>query len=106
MARVVLQPAAERDLIEQFVYLGESSGEETARRFLAAAYATFDQLAAMPRMGFRRRLHPSLFPDVRMWRVIGFEKHLIFYSPQGEAEGIKVLRVIHGSRDLERLFRG
>jgi toxin ParE1/3/4 len=105
MARVILQPAAERDLIEQFVFLGESSGEDLARRFLSAVYSTFDQLAEMPRMGFRRRLHASRFSNVRMWRVSGFEKHLILYSPLGEADGIKVLRVIHGSRDVERLFR-
>jgi plasmid stabilization system protein ParE len=101
-----VQPAAERDLIEQFVYLGESSGEDNARRFLSATYSTFDRLAEMPRMGFRRRLQAARFPDVRMWRVSGFEKHLIFYSPLGGTEGIRVLRVIHGSRDLERLFRG
>jgi plasmid stabilization system protein ParE len=106
MTRVILQPAAERDLIEQFVYIGESSDEDTARRFLSAAYATFDQLAEMPGMGFRRRLHASRFSNVCMWRVSGFEKHLILYSPLGENEGIKVLRVIHGSRDVERVFRG
>jgi len=102
MARVLLQPAAERDLIEQFLFLGESSGEPTARRFLTAAYATFDQLAEMPRMGFRRTFRKPRLSNTRLWRVNGFEKHLILYRPV--KQGIRVLRVIHGARDIERLF--
>ena len=37
-----------------------------------------------------------------MWRVKGFEKYLVFYRPL--KDGIVVLRVIHGARDIEDLF--
>jgi plasmid stabilization system protein ParE len=47
-----------------------------------------------------RSRHPSL-KFLRMFRVTGFEKILVLYRPM--AEGIEIIRVIHGSRDLQRL---
>ena len=41
---------------------------------------------------------------VRVWRVSGFEKHLIFYRPN--PEGVEILDVIHGARDIEALVFG
>lgn len=102
MARVILESAADRDLIDHFFYIGENSGEPAARRFLKAAYATFDQLAAMPLMGFTRVFRNPRFSNVRMWRVNRFEKHLILYRPI--QDGISVMRVVYGARDIERLF--
>ena len=40
----------------------------------------------------------------RVWRISGFEKHLIFYRPR--PEGVEILDVIHGARDLEALDFG
>jgi toxin ParE1/3/4 len=37
-----------------------------------------------------------------MWPIGGFEKYLIFYLPL--PDGIDVIRVVHGARDIERLF--
>ena len=63
---------------------------------------TFRSLARNPRIGrlggFR---HPNL-QDARVWRVKGFEKHLIFYRPLDD--GVEVLHVVHSSRNLEELF--
>jgi toxin ParE1/3/4 len=49
-----------------------------------------------PVYGFQR---PSLRP-VRRWPVRGFENWLIFYLPK--RGGVDIVRVIHGSRDIER----
>ena len=103
MPRVVLKPAARRDLIEHFSHIGESSGEEMARRFLRNACQSFDQLAVTPRIGAGRKFRNPKYADVRMWRVHGFEKHLIFYCPR--KDGVSVMRVIYGTRNIERLFR-
>ena len=35
-------------------------------------------------------------------RIKGFEKHLIFYRPA--ADGIEVIRVIHGARDIDSVL--
>ncbi len=75
------RPAAQRDLLEHFVSLGERAGEATALRFLQAAEETFAELAAMPGMGRAEDFdHPRL-TGMRRWRVRGFENYLIFYRP-------------------------
>ena len=55
--------SAKRDLVEQYVYLGEHAGIETAERFLANADASFTDLSKNPGMGLRcpcaRRSWPS-----------------------------------------------
>jgi len=79
MGRVTVRPAAQRDLIRHFAYIGENSSLAAARRFLAAARLTFDELAQTPGMGVFRKL--GKFPNLRMWRVREFEKYLIFYQP-------------------------
>jgi len=40
--------------------------------------------------------------SARVFRVRGFEKVLIFYRPSRQR--IEILRVLHGSQDLEALF--
>jgi len=42
------------------------------------------------------------FTGVRMWRVKGFRRYLIFYRPI--EDGIEIVRVIHSSRDIAALF--
>ncbi|MGO9269823.1 MAG: type II toxin-antitoxin system RelE/ParE family toxin [Terriglobia bacterium] len=100
MARAIVRPAARRDLIRHFVYIGENSGVATARRFRAAARLTFSELAQTPRMGAPRKL--GKFPDLRMWRVREFEKYLIFYQPI--TDGVSIERVIHAAQDYNRLL--
>jgi len=100
MSRAIVRPAARRDLIRHFAYIGVNSSLDMARRFRAAARATFSELVQTPGMGAPRKLRK--FPDLRMWRVRGFEKYLIFYQPVGE--DIQIERVIHAAQDYTRLL--
>ena len=101
LRRVIRRPAANRDLIDCFVYIGGDS-EESAMRFLRAADETFLELARMPGMGVATSFTDSRDRDLRRWRVRGFENFLIFYRPM--EDGIEVIRVLHGAREMERLF--
>ena len=98
---IVVQPAAEQDLDEHADYLAESSFE-TAVRFSRAVAETFQQIASLPMMGSPRRFRNPALVGLRMWRVRGFESYLIFYRPTDD--GIEVLRVLHGARDIEALL--
>jgi toxin ParE1/3/4 len=71
-------------------------------KFLYASEEAFRDLAAMPEMGSPREFKNSSLKALRMWSVLGFRKHLIFYLPK--EDGIEVIRVLHGSRDLVALF--
>lgn len=104
-SRVDKRPQAIRDLAEAAVYLAEESGsEDLAFRFLDAAEATFKRLAVMPEAGAARRYRDPELARVRMCRVAGFGRYLTFYRPT--ERGVEVIRVIHGSRDIEHLFGG
>lgn len=57
MPTVYQREAARRDLVEQFVYLAEQAGLDTAERFLANAEASFNGLARQPLIGAPVLLH-------------------------------------------------
>ena len=99
MGRAAVRPAARRDLIQHFAYIAENSSVATARRFETAARATFAELAQSPGMGAPRKI--ANFPKLRMWRIRGFEKYLIFYEPL--AGGVEIMRVIHAAQDYNRI---
>lgn len=97
MWRVYRRPAARRDLIEHYVYLGENAGEETAERFLAQVEHTFTDLAGNREMGASLASLDPRLAGLRKWRVKGFEKFLIFYFPR--SDGVSIVRVLHASQD-------
>lgn len=95
-----VRPVADRDLDDQADYLATHASLETALRFYDAARATFQELARSPGIG---EPWPSRLPrlaGVRVARIQGFEKHLVFY--RSADDGIEIIRVLHGARDVER----
>jgi toxin ParE1/3/4 len=73
-----------------------------ALRFVDAVQKTLKDLAASPGIGSPKSFHDSRLANVRSWWIKGFPNHLIFYYPI--ENGIMVLAIIHGSRDIERLL--
>lgn len=102
-SRYVVRPRADRDLDDQAFYYATVGSLEAGHRFLVAAHDTFALLATQPNMGWRSPLrHPQL-KSLRVFRVVGFEKILILYLPL--LDGVDIVRVVHGSRNLEALLR-
>ena len=85
---------ASLSLIEQAYWISEES-PETADRFIDAAAASFSFLENNPEIGREYEARNVRLAGVRVWRVSGFEKHLIFYRPN--PEGVEILDVIHGA---------
>ena len=103
MARVLKREAAKRDLIAQWVWYAENAGIEVADRFLKAADDSLRQLAHQPESGTLLLVRKPELEGIRRVPVSGpFEAMLLFYFPL--PDGIDLVRVVHGSRDLERLF--
>ncbi len=98
---VTKRTQAERDIEECFVYIGEEN-LDAGVRFLVAAEESLEFLAKMPLIGSPRQFRSSRLRNVRVWPVKGFEDHLIFYKPTDD--GIEVLRVLHGKRDIEDIL--
>lgn len=89
------------ELVSLSAYLADIN-EDLAHAFLNACDSTFLFLASNPNIGSLRAFNdPRLF-NVRMWRVKGYEKYLIFYV--ATTAGIRVLHVLHSSTDYNRAF--
>jgi toxin ParE1/3/4 len=99
--RIVIRPLADRDLDEQAEYFARKS-LATARRWYEATEAAFETLAGMPEIGSPWETDNPACVGIRVWRIRGFTKHLIFYRPTENT--IEVIRVLHSARDIESLF--
>ena len=99
--RLVILPRARAELHDQAEYISVED-EESSRRFLAAASASFADLLATPGLGRLRRFRAARLHGLRSWRVRGFENWLMFYRVTDDA--VEIVRVLHGARDLEAAF--
>jgi toxin ParE1/3/4 len=101
MARVVKRPEALSDLEEIQVAIGRNS-LMAAERFSIEAERAFELLASMPELGGRSESDHPVLAGLRIWPIRRFRKYLILY--RALTNGIEVVRVVHGARDIEGLF--
>jgi toxin ParE1/3/4 len=90
-----------RDALQIYVYIGEEN-LDAAERFLQSLDADLRNLADMPGMGSARSFSDKKLTGIRSWPVSGFRNYLLFYRVSSDR--LEALRVIHGSRDIERAF--
>jgi toxin ParE1/3/4 len=102
MPRVIQRAAARNDLLERFVYLAENASLDTAERFLVNAEISFNDLAERPMLGIALISQRPEIAGLRKWRVREFDDVLIFYQPR--PDGVSIVRVIHASRNWQRLL--
>lgn len=100
--RYSLLQAADQDLDDQADYLVQEASLDIALRFYDAARTTFEHLARMPTLGERRVSANPRLSGMRIWRIEGFENHLVFYRPV--EDGIEIIRILHGARDIDRVL--
>jgi len=101
-ARIEKRSPAYQDLRRQALYLTVEAGSQVALRFLDASERAFTTFAKMPGMGRLRRFPHAEVGELRSWAIPGFERYLIFY--RALPDGIEVIRVLHGMRDLDRII--
>jgi plasmid stabilization system protein ParE len=73
-----------------------------ADRFLDAVRTSFERLAALPRMRSPQHVRAPELAGIRMGRVAGFPRSLIFYFALDD--GIDVVRVRHSSQDIDAIL--
>ena len=95
-----ITPTARRDIRAIWRYIAEDSvhyADRVAEAILATCYMT----AELPGIGHAR---PDLARrDVLFVPVKGYERYVVAYAAQSEP--VRILRVLHGARDVPRLFR-
>ncbi|HEY9852847.1 MAG TPA: type II toxin-antitoxin system RelE/ParE family toxin [Leptolyngbyaceae cyanobacterium] len=96
MATIIKRPLAEQDLLDIWEFIAEDSLDR-ADEFLDRLEGKLQTLALNPGMGRRRE---ELLTGLRSFPS---DNYIIFYR---EIEGgIDVIRILHGSRDFEEIFR-
>ena len=101
MGRFWLSPEATADLDEIHTWISVAS-PRGADRVLEAACTTIRRLAVNPGLGHPRKFRRPGLIGLRAKQVERFPDYLIFYRPV--ENGIEVVRVLRGSRDLESLL--
>jgi toxin ParE1/3/4 len=96
MSKCRLTPQAVQDLTGIHDEIAQDR-PAVARRLVDALERRCGLLADFPEMGGRLRVRAA---GLRCFTV---KRYLIVYRPA--ADGIEVIRFLHGSRDLSRIFR-
>lgn len=95
MKQYRVSDAARSDLDELWFYIAQDN-PDAADRFIRALVSRFPMLAAMPEMGLQRE---ELAIRLRSFSI---GNYVIFYRLM--ENGVEVVRVLHGARDLPPLF--
>ena len=95
MGLVTRRPQANIDIFDIWEYIAEDSVAE-ADRWVDRLDEKFSLWATQPEMG---RSRDELEPGIRSF---AFGRYVVFFAPL--ANGIDVVRVLHGSRDIDAAF--
>jgi toxin ParE1/3/4 len=93
-----IAPRAEADLDDIWLYVAKESGSiEIANRLIDTITDRSLALGRFPRIG--RSREEDFGPG---YRSLAVAEYIIVYSIEGD--DVLILRIVHGRRDLERLF--
>lgn len=95
MTRATRRPQAEADVLEIWYYIAEDSIVE-ADRWVDRLDEKLALWATQPAMG---RAREDLAPRLRS---LAFGRYVVSFEPL--PDGIDVVRVLHGSRDIDATF--
>lgn len=95
MPTLITSPEAEQDLLDIWLYIAEDS-PVNADRFLDRLEGKALKLAEFTEIGIDR---PELAADLKSFPV---DRYVLYYRIN--TGGIGLIRVLHGSRDINRVF--
>jgi toxin ParE1/3/4 len=97
-----IQEAAERDILRQFEWYSERGLPDIARRFRLAVKSSVDDLLLAPQAGAPKPVANVELKGLRTWPLKGFDEFRIYYLVEDDL--IKVVRVLHGRRDIASIL--
>jgi toxin ParE1/3/4 len=100
--KFAIRTAAREDILRQYqYYLGEVN-ETVAEKFLKAIESAIAQVCRHPGIGVPKLLSNSKLTGLRSWSVRGFPEIHVYYLVSEEV--LRVVRVLHGKRDIDPLL--
>jgi toxin ParE1/3/4 len=94
MPCIFFRPLAETDLSDIWDYISADSPER-GEKLIRDIYSKLGTIAHNPYIGKAR---PEIEQDLRSFPV---GRYIVFYFPL--PEGIDVIRILHGSRDIDKM---
>jgi|HubBroStandDraft_6_1064221.scaffolds.fasta_scaffold617689_2 plasmid stabilization system protein ParE len=101
-ARLRLTQVAVSDIQEQADWYEECSGRALARRWENEVTAILFRIRKNPLSGAKCSFNANELQGIRRMAIADFPKHLVFY--RADKKEIMILRIVHGTRDLETLL--
>ena len=94
MPRLLFRPLAEQDLQDIWDYIAEDSPER-GEKLIRDIYSKLGTIAHNPYIGKAR---PEIEQEIRSFPI---GRYVVFYDPL--PDGIDIIRILHGSRDIENI---
>jgi toxin ParE1/3/4 len=94
--RILRRTEAEQDVLDLWEYIDARSGTDRANAQIWQIERVLIALSNHPGMG---RSREELYPNLRSYPT---GRYMIFYLALDD--GIELVRVLHGSRDIEGIF--
>jgi len=95
--RYLLGPKVDEDLRLSAAWI-KADCPDAGRRFLEAAFESFELLARFPEASPRARLKLARLKDVRFWGLRPpFNRWIVFYQPVGDS--VEIIRVLYGTQN-------
>lgn len=101
---VTVAARAKQDTDEHVAWIAKHASSSMAYRFFDAVLQTIDEISEFPDSGLLWEPEdPFVLGTCQIYcrKVAEFPKHLVFY--RHDEAGFRVLRVLHGARDLGRI---
>lgn len=95
--------AAQTDLIRQFrYYLVTLELPRVALHFRESVKRSVREISSHPNVATPCNLRNKQLRSLRSWPIDGFEAMRFYFLVQ--AEGMRVVRILHGKRDVRRIL--
>lgn len=98
---LIVRHQADNDVTAMTARIAANS-PRTAQRFVDRLHRTFRLLEALPQLGFVPPVGLGLDPAIRFMTMRRFFRVVIVYQPL--PDGVEVIRVVEGNRDLATLL--
>ena len=103
VVKFVLSREALDDLDLIWAYIARDN-PQAAERVLEAANRICKMLGDQPELGRLCRFRKEELADIRSFVITDFPNYIIFYRALTDC--VHIVRVLHGARDIEKLFNG
>jgi toxin ParE1/3/4 len=100
--KILYKPQALIDINEIFDFLAIEAGLDIALRFSLGVEEVANKILIYPKIGIKRTYSKNENLNLRMLPISDIGSYLLYYTLE-ETE-IVVVRVVHGSRDMENQF--